>query len=188
MKGKPVNFAQASAKSRGLGFGGEIFADAANSVALAIVQSEEFEAVAQALAVANDGSYFDRIRSERERDIESYDFPGLEAAGQSGADTVLTHFGRTSPAIAEFSCLEHFDLQPDIDRETGKAPGELDFSARTMSRSSAGGLGGSRCGAGFFVSAHAAITRSASNRDISFLISMQRITRFERQLSGEFDH
>ena len=100
MKGKPVNFAQASAKSRGLGFGGEIFADAANSVPLAIVQSEEFEAVAQALAVANDGSYFDRIRSEWERDIESYDFPGFKLTMNDGTvpDT------RTGSPASGFRC------------------------------------------------------------------------------------
>ena len=46
---------------RNLGAAGEVFADAVDGVALAFVQGEEFETVAQALAVADDGANFDGI-------------------------------------------------------------------------------------------------------------------------------
>ena len=46
-----------------LGFGGEELADALDGVALAVVEGEELESVAQALAVADDGADFDGIGS-----------------------------------------------------------------------------------------------------------------------------
>jgi len=72
-----------------LGFGGEIFADAADGISLSFVEGEKFESVAQALAIADDGADFDGIRSKRQRDFESDDFAGFEAAGKSGANAVL---------------------------------------------------------------------------------------------------
>jgi hypothetical protein len=44
-----------------LRFGGEVVADAADGVALGGIQGEEFEAVAEALAVADNGADFDGI-------------------------------------------------------------------------------------------------------------------------------
>ena len=107
-----------------LGLGGEVVADAADGVALLIVQGEEFESVAEALAVADDGADFDGIRSEGQRNFESDDFAGFEAAGESGADAVLAHFGGASPTGAEFSGLKHFDLQADVNDETREAARE----------------------------------------------------------------
>jgi len=48
-----------------LGFGGEVLADALDGVALAVVEGEEFESVAEALAVADDGADFDGIGRKR---------------------------------------------------------------------------------------------------------------------------
>jgi len=45
----------------GLGFGGEVVADAADGVALGIVQGEEFEAIAETLDVTNDGANLDGV-------------------------------------------------------------------------------------------------------------------------------
>src|SRR6266516_1719923 len=54
-----------SARCPQLCSGGEVLADAFDGVALAIVQREEFEAVAQPLAIADDGADFDGIGRER---------------------------------------------------------------------------------------------------------------------------
>ena len=43
---------------------GEVVADALDGVALSVVEGEEFEAVAEALAVADDGADLDGIGSE----------------------------------------------------------------------------------------------------------------------------
>ena len=107
-----------------LGFGGQVLADALDGVALAVVEGEEFESVAQALAVADDGADFDGIGRKGQRNFKSNDFAGFEASGESGADAVLSHFGGASPAGAEFSGLKHLDLQADVDGEAGKAASE----------------------------------------------------------------
>ena len=138
------------------GLGGEVFADSADGVALALVQGQEFEAVAKSLAIADNGANLDGIRSERQGDVESDDLTWFEAAGESGSDSVLANFGGTSPAGTEFPRLKHFDLQADIDRETGEAPGEIGFSARPMAGGSAGSCScSSGSGPGFILSAHA---------------------------------
>ena len=64
-----------------LGFGGQVLADALDGVALAVVEGEEFESVAQALAVADDGADFDGIGREGQRNFESDDLSGFETAG-----------------------------------------------------------------------------------------------------------
>src|SRR5690348_1181992 len=112
--------------TRRLCFGGEVVADAADGVALVVVEGEEFESVTQALAIAHDGTHFDGIGREGQGNFQSHNLARLEAAGESGADAVLAHFGGASPAGAEFSRLKHFDLQADVDDKTGKAARELD--------------------------------------------------------------
>src|SRR5579872_4066990 len=74
----------ADCSARNLGLGGEVIADAADGVALVIVESEEFESVAQTLAVTHDGAHLDGIRSEGQRDLESHNLAGFETAGESG--------------------------------------------------------------------------------------------------------
>jgi hypothetical protein len=49
------------------GFGGEHIADAADGIALCFAESEELEAVAQALAVADDGANFQRVGTKGQR-------------------------------------------------------------------------------------------------------------------------
>src|SRR5579859_7982204 len=93
----------ADCSARNSGLGGEVVADAADGVALVIVESEEFESVAEALAVTHDGPDFDGIRSEGQRNLERDNFARLEAAGESGADAILAHFGGASPTVAEFA-------------------------------------------------------------------------------------
>jgi hypothetical protein len=115
-----------------LGFGGQVLADTLEGVALAVVEGEEFEAVAESLTVANDGPNSDGIRSQGQRNVESDDFAGFEAAGKRGADTVLTQFGGASPAGAELTGLEHLDLQADVDGEAGESSGEGDLRAPRM--------------------------------------------------------
>ncbi|SPE28494.1 hypothetical protein SBA2_40056 [Acidobacteriia bacterium SbA2] len=132
-------------------------ADALDGVALAVVEGEEFESVAQALAVADNGADLDGIGREGQRNFESDDLAGFETAGEGGTDAVLTHFGGTSPAGAEFSSLKHLDLQADIDDEAGKAAGEGNFAGRCVGRytraaTGVGGTGGS--GLSFLVFAH----------------------------------
>jgi hypothetical protein len=134
------------------GFGGEVFADPADGVALVIVQRQKLEAVAQALAVADNGTNLDRIGRQGQRDIESDDFARLEAARKGGTDAVLTHFSGPSPAAAEFSDLKHFDLQADIDCKARKAAGVLSLWAMAGAGWSARLCGG--CCAGFIVGAH----------------------------------
>jgi hypothetical protein len=113
-----------------LGFGGEVLADALDSIALAVVEGEEFETVAQALAVTDDGADFDGIGRKGQRDFDGNDLAGFEVAGEGGADAVLAHFGGASPAGAELSGLKHLDLQADVDDEAGKAAGEGDLAGR----------------------------------------------------------
>src|SRR6476620_7610394 len=113
-----------------LGFSRQVFADTLDGVALVIVQGEEFESIAESLAVANDGADFDGVRSERQRDFKRDDFSRLEAAGEGCADSILAHFSGASPAGAEFSGLEHLHLQADVDDEAGKAARELRLASR----------------------------------------------------------
>jgi hypothetical protein len=124
-----------------LGSAGEVVADALDGVALVVVEGEEFEAVAQALAVADDGSDFDGIGSEWEGNFEGDDFAGFEAAGEGGADAVLTHFGGASPAGAELAGLKHFDLQADVDNETRETAGEGDLAGRSIGGDTGAGSG-----------------------------------------------
>jgi hypothetical protein len=117
-----------------------------------IVQGQELEAIAEALAVADNRTNLDGLGCKGERDIESHDFAGFETAGEGGADAVLTHLGGASPTAAEFSGLKHFDLQADIDGEAWKAASVL--SLRAMA---GGGLSARLCGgcyADFVVGAH----------------------------------
>ena len=64
-----------------LGFGGEVVADAVDGVALGVVQGEEFESVAQALAVAHNSPHFDGIRRQGQGDFQRDDLSGFKAAG-----------------------------------------------------------------------------------------------------------
>ena len=96
-------------------------ADALDGVTLIVIEREEFEAIAEALAITDDSADFDWIGSQGQGDFKSDDFSRLEAAGESCADAVLTHFGGAPPAGPEFSGLKHFDLQADIDDKAGKA-------------------------------------------------------------------
>src|SRR5579859_1140835 len=123
----------ADCSARNLGLGGEVVADAADGVALVIVESEEFESVAEALAVTHDGPHFDGIRSEGQRDLQSYNLAGLKAAGECGADAILAHFGGASPTVAEFSSLKHFDLQADVNDEPRDAARELNLAGTRLS-------------------------------------------------------
>jgi len=99
-------------------FGGEHFADAADHIALGLAEGEEFEAVAEALAVTNDGADFQGIGTERQGNFEGNDFSGFEFAGKGGADAILAKFGGASPAVAEFAILKHADLHAGVE---GKA-------------------------------------------------------------------
>src|SRR5579872_4878285 len=103
------------------GFGGQILADALDGVALGVVQGEKFEAVAKALAIADDGANLDGIWRQWQRDFKRDDLSGFEAAGESGADAVLSHFSGAAPTGAELAILKHFDLQANVDGEAGKA-------------------------------------------------------------------
>jgi len=150
-----VSRAQGGADS--LGLRGEIFANAADRVALVIVQREEFKSVAQALPISHDRANFDRIRSQRQRDFQRDDLARLEAPREGGTDTILPHLSRASPARPEFPRLKHLYLQPDINHESGEASGVLNFSGRSLGRRSCAGV--SACGSGdsFLVFAHANI-------------------------------
>jgi len=93
-----------------LTFGGEVLADTLNGIALAVVEGEEFESVSESLAVADNGADFDGIGRQGQRNVQRHNFTGIEAAGEGGANAILAHFGGASPAGAELSGLEHFDL------------------------------------------------------------------------------
>ena len=101
----------------GSGFGGEDFADAADYFALGVVEGEELEAVAEAVAVTDDGANLQRVGTERQRNIERNDFAGFEFASERSADAVLSEFGGASPTILEFSGLKHADLHAGVDGE-----------------------------------------------------------------------
>jgi hypothetical protein len=105
----------------GLAFAGEHFADSMDHVALVIGDGEEFEAVTQALAVADDGTNFQSEAVDRQRNLQGDDFAGFEVAGECSADAVLAEFGGASPATAEFAILEHADLHAGIDGEAREA-------------------------------------------------------------------
>ena len=100
------------------GFCGEDFADAAEHFALGVVKGEEFETVAQAVAITDDSANFQWVGTKRQRNLERNDFAGLKLAGESGADAVLAQFGGASPTILEFSGLKHADLHAGVN---GKA-------------------------------------------------------------------
>jgi len=142
-----------------LGLGREVLADAHDGVALAVVEGEEFESVAEALAVANDGADFDGIGRKGQGNFQSDDLAGFEAAGKGGADAVLAHFGGASPASAELSGLKHFDLQAYVDDEAGKAASEGDLARRRIGGNTraASGVGSSGGGLSFFVFTHASL-------------------------------
>lgn len=75
------------------GFRREVIADPADGIALVIIQGQKLEAIAEALAVTDNGTNLDGIGRQGERDIESDDFAGFEAAGEGGPNAVLTHLG-----------------------------------------------------------------------------------------------
>ena len=62
------------------------------------LESEEFESVAQALAIADDGAHFNGIWSKRQRNFQSDNFTGFEAACESGSYAVLSHFRWSVPS------------------------------------------------------------------------------------------
>jgi hypothetical protein len=103
-----------------LAFCGEHLADAEDDFALGVAEGQEFEAVAQALAVADDGANFQRVGAEGQRHFERDDFAGFELTGESCADAILAKFGGASPAAAEFAVLKHADLQAEVDGKAGK--------------------------------------------------------------------
>jgi hypothetical protein len=180
-----------------LGFTGEVFADAEDGVALASVEGEEFETVAQALAVADDGADFDGIGRQGQGNFEGDDFAGFKAAGEGGPDAILAHFGRASPAGAEFSCLKHFDLQADVDDEAWEAPSKGDFGGWGVGgQTGAGSRVGSASGGGlsFFFFTHKSKVKSQKSklkiqngRVTTFLVAMQQVAGLEWQFAGEFD-
>jgi hypothetical protein len=98
----------------GSAFVGQHVADAGDHIALVGCEGEEFEAVAEAVAITDDCPHFQRIWTERKRNLEGDDFAGFEFAGERGSDAVLADFGGVSPAILKFSVLEHADMQAGI--------------------------------------------------------------------------
>src|ERR1700739_1695541 len=124
---------RASVRGADLALAGEIFADAADGIALAIVEGEEFETVAKSLAIADNGAHLDGIGCKRQGNVQGNDLAGVEAAGERGAEAILSHLGGASPAGAEFSGLKHFDLEADIDGKAGIAACKLGLSRRAAS-------------------------------------------------------
>src|ERR1035437_5680186 len=114
--------------------GGEVLADALDGVALAVVEGEEFESVAEALAVADDGADFDGIGRKGQGNFQSDDLAGFEASRECGADAVLAHFGGSSPTGAELSGLKHLDLQAHVNGEARKAAGIGGLGGRGIAR------------------------------------------------------
>ena len=147
---------------------GEVLADAFDGVALVVVQGEEFEAVAQSLPIPDDGSDFNGIGRQRQRDFERNDLAGFEAAGERGADAVLPHFGGASPAGAEFAGLKHFDLQADVDDEAGKPAGKRMFPwGRLRGRGAPRFFSTCSRGLSFFIGRHAIVRLDAEPSKIS---------------------
>ena len=103
------------------GFAGEHFADASDGFTLGVSKGEEFEAVAEAVAIAHDGADFQWVGAEGQGNFEGDDFAFLEFPGESGADAILTEFGGVSPAVLEVAVLEHADVHAGVDGKTGKA-------------------------------------------------------------------
>lgn len=145
--------------------GGEVLADAEDGVALSVVEGEEFESVAEALAVADDGADLDGIGREGQRNFESDDLAGFEAAGESSTDAVLAHFCGASPARAELSGLKHFDLQSYVDDEAGEAASKGNLASGRIGRNTraASGVGGSSSGLSFFIFTHASLHYSCES-------------------------
>jgi hypothetical protein len=98
----------------GSGFVGQHVADAGDHIALVDGEGEEFEAVAEAVAVTHDRPYFQGIWTEGKRNLEGDDLSGFEFAGEGSSNAVLADFGGVSPAILKFSVLEHADMQAGI--------------------------------------------------------------------------
>ena len=73
---------------------------------MGVSKGEEFEAVAEAVAIAHDGADFQWVGAEGQGNFEGDDFAFLEFSGESGADAILTEFGGVSPAGAKFAGLE----------------------------------------------------------------------------------
>ena len=119
-----------------------------------IVQGQKLEAIAEALAVADNGTNLDGIGCKGKRDIECDDFAGLETAGEGSADAVLAHLGGASPTAAEFSGLEHFDLQADVDGKTRKAARVVHFWGPMAGCGLCPRFCCGCCGARFVVGAH----------------------------------
>lgn len=104
-----------------LGFVGKHVADAGDHIALVGSEGEKFEAVAKAVAITHDRPHFQRIRTERKRNLEGDDFAGFEFAGKCSSNAILADFGGVSPAILEFSVLEHADMQAGVEGKAWKA-------------------------------------------------------------------
>ena len=100
----------------------EHFADAADHLALDVVESEEFETVAQALAVADDGADFQGIGTEGKRDFEGDDFSGFEFAGESGGGDHDAGIGRGG--ATGFAAVCEFATGDEGERQRGGASGE----------------------------------------------------------------
>jgi hypothetical protein len=86
-----------------------------NCVALGFRESQEFESVPEALAVADYGANLHGVRAEWKGNVEGDDFTRRQFPREGGADAILAEFRGTSPAIAEISVLEHADLQAEVD-------------------------------------------------------------------------
>lgn len=93
-----------------LGLIGEHLADTANGVALGDGEGEEFEAVAQAIRVADDGTQFQWIGAQGKRNFEGDDFSALELPGERSTDAILADLCGASPTVGEYSVLKHADI------------------------------------------------------------------------------
>src|SRR5690349_14979390 len=76
----------------------------------------------KSLPVAHDGTHFQRIRAQRQRDLEGHDLSWLQIARQGAADSILAQFGRPSPATVELSRLKHLHLHAHVEQKPRIAP------------------------------------------------------------------
>src|SRR5205807_7795229 len=80
------------------------------------------KSVVKSLPVAHDGTHFQRIWAQRQRDLQGHDLSRLQIACQGAANSILPQLGRPSPATLKLSPLKHLHLHADVEQKPRIAP------------------------------------------------------------------
>ena len=75
-----------------LGLGGQEITGPTHHIPLVLSEGEKFKSVIEAVAVPNDGSYFDGLYGDGQSKFHADDLAGREFPGERSANAILTQF------------------------------------------------------------------------------------------------